>query len=96
MWVDGIGKGCGGWCAEQVEAERSQELTGVNAAKCQPEQSIIVNFLREFGADCAGQFDRLSSDCCAANADSIRVDVARGAAAVAVRDRPSIAIQFLG
>lgn len=70
--------------------------TRVDRAKGQTQETVVVAVLHELLADLLGGFDGLAVRGDAAHGDGVFVDVAAGAAAVAVGDLPGVAVHLGG
>ncbi len=91
---------------EQGRAQRALDVVeegllllrgdGVDAAEGQADEAVVVGVLGELGGDLGGGLDGLALELDAADVDDVGVDVARGAAAVAVLDAPGGARELLG
>ena len=68
----------------------------VDGIERETEQAVVVRVLGELRADRLGKFDGLAGDDGLADGDGVGVDVAAGAAAVAVLDVPGVAIEEFG
>ena len=68
----------------------------VDRIEREAEQAIVVRVLGELRANGLREFDGLAGHDGLANSDGIGINVAAGAAAVAVLDVPGVAVEVLG